>query len=67
MPQECQGWVKRLQERPWARQKWAQVAVMLQEKLQMAVELQETWAVAQPPEAKLSGAAKPPPWAAEAP
>ena len=53
--QERQGWVKRPQEWPQARQEWAQVAI----------EPQEMWAVAQPPEAKVSGAAKPPPWVAE--
>ena len=55
MPQECQGWVKRLQGRPQARQEWAQ----------MATEPQEMQAVAQMPEAKVRGAAKPHPWAAQ--
>ena len=31
----------------------------------MAVELQEMWVVAQPPEVKVSGVTKPPPWAVE--
>ena len=57
MPQECLGCVKRPQEWPQARQDWARVVR----------ELQETWAVAQPPEVKVSGAARPPPWAAEPP
>ena len=65
MPQEHPGWAKRPQERPQARQKWARVAVMLQEKPQVAVEPQEMWAVIQPLEAKVSGVAKPPPWVAE--
>ena len=39
MPQEHQGWVKRLQGRPQARQEWARAAI----------EQQETLAVAQPP------------------
>ena len=55
MPQECQGWVKRPQGQPQVTQNWARVAT----------EPQETWAVAQPPEAKVCGAAKPPPRAAE--
>ena len=63
--QECQGRVKRLQERPLARQKWAQAAVTPQENPQVAREMQEMRAVAQPPEAKVSGAAKPPLQAAE--
>ena len=57
MPQECQGWVKRPQGRPQARQEWAR----------MATEPQEMRVVAQPQEAKVCGAAKPPPWAAEPP
>ena len=57
MPQECHGWVKGPQGRPQARQEQAQVAT----------ELQETWAVAQPLEAKVRGVAKPPPWVAEPP
>ena len=40
-PQECLGWVKRLQGRPRARQKWAWVTVMPQKKPQVAVEPQE--------------------------
>ena len=63
MPQECPGWAKRLQEWPQARQEWAGTP---QEKPWVA-ELQEMWAVAQPPEAKVSGVAKPPPWVAEPP
>ena len=55
MPQECLGWVKRPQERPQVRQEQAQVAR----------EPQEMWSVAQPPEAKVRGAAKPPPRVAE--
>ena len=54
-PQEYLGWVKRPQEGPQARQNWAQAAI----------EPQEMWAVAQPPEAKVRGVAKPPPWVAE--
>ena len=52
---------------PQVTWKWAWAAVMPQEKPQAAVELQEMWAVAQPPEAKVSGVAKPPPWVAELP
>ena len=55
MPQECLGWVKRPQERPQAKQERAQVAR----------EPQETWSVTQPQEAKVRGAAKPPPRVAE--
>ena len=55
MPQECHGWVKRLQGRPQVRQGQARTAT----------ELQETWAVAQPPEAKVHGVAKPSPRAAQ--
>ena len=55
MLQACLGWVRRPQERPQ----------VIQERAQVAREPQETWAVAQPPEAKVSGAAKPPPRAAE--
>ena len=55
MLQECLGWVKRLQGRPQARQEWAQTAI----------EPQEMWAVAQPLETKVRGAAKPPPRVAE--
>ena len=56
-PKECHGWVKRPQERPQARQEgaWA------------AIEPQETRAVAQPPEAKVGGAANPLPRSAEPP
>ena len=57
MPQEYLGWVKRPQEQPQAGQKWAQAAV----------EPHEMCVVAHPPEAKVSGAAKPPPWVAEPP
>ena len=57
MPQECHGWVKRPQGQPQARQ----------ERAQMAIELEDTRAVAQPPEAKVRGVAKPPPWAAQPP
>ena len=57
MPQECHGWVKRLQGRPEVRQKWARAAV----------ELQEMWVVAQPPEAKVRRAAKPHLWVAQLP
>ena len=67
MPQECLGWVKRPQGRPWVTQDLAWVAVIPQEKPRMAIEPQETWAVAQPLEAKVRGAAKPPPWAAQPP
>ena len=49
------------------RQKWAKVAVTPQEKPPVAREPQEMWAVAQPPEAKVSGAANPLPWVAEPP
>ena len=66
MLQERPGRAKRLQERPQARQEWAWVAAEPQEK-QAAVELQEMRAVAQPPEAKVSGVAKPPPRVAEPP
>ena len=55
MMQEYPGWVKKPQEWPQATQKYALAAV----------ELQETWAVAQTQEAKVSGVAKPPPWVAE--
>ena len=57
MPQEHQGWVKRPQGRPQARQEWAWVAI----------EPQEMRAVAQAPEAKVGGAANPLPWVAEPP
>ena len=57
MPQEYQGWAKRSQEQPQARHEWAKAAR----------EPQEMQVVAQPPEAKVSGAAKPPPWVAEPP
>ena len=57
MPQEHQGWVKRPQERPQAREEWAWVAI----------ELQETRAIAQLTEAKVGGVANPLLWAAEAP
>ena len=43
------------------------MAVEPQEKPQVAVELQEMRVVAQPPEAKVSRVAKPPPQAAEVP
>ena len=66
-PQEYQGWVKRLQGQPQATQKQAQVAVTLQEKPQAAIEQQEMRAVAQPPEAKVGGAANPLPKVAELP
>ena len=56
-PQEYLGWVKRAQGRPWATQNWARAAI----------ELQETWAVAKLPEAKVHGAADPPPRASEPP
>ena len=55
MLQEHLGWVKRPQGWPWVTQEQAWVAT----------EPQEMRAVAQPPEAKVCGAAKPPPWAAE--
>ena len=55
MLQQHIGWVKRLQEWPQVRQ----------ERVQVAVEPQEMWAVAQPPEAKVSEVANPLPWAAE--
>ena len=55
--QECQGWVKRPHRQPQATKNWAWVAI----------ELQEMRVVAQPPEAKVSGAAKPPPRVAELP
>ena len=54
-PQEYLGWVKRLKEGLQATQNWAQAAI----------EPQQMWAVAQPPEAKVRGVAKPPPWVAE--
>ena len=57
MQQEHPGQATRPQEWPQARQERAQVAV----------ELQEVWVVAQPLEAKVSGVAKPPLWAAELP
>ena len=57
MLQEHQGWVKRPQEQPQARQERAQVAIKPQE---MRV-------VALLPEVKVSGVAKPPPWVAELP
>ena len=57
MLQECQGWVKRLQGWPQARQEWAR----------MATEPQEMQAVAQLPEAKVHGVAKPPPRVAQLP
>ena len=56
-PQERHGWVKRPQGRPQARQEQARTAT----------EPQETRAVAQPPEAKVRGAAKPSPRAAQLP
>ena len=56
-PQEYLGWVKRPEEGPQATQNWAQAAI----------EPQQMWAVTQPPEAKVHGAAKPPPWVAELP
>ena len=49
------------------KQEWAQAAVMPQEKPWAAVEPQETWEVAQPLEAKVSGVAKPSPQVAEPP
>ena len=52
-----QGWVKWPQGWPQARQEWARTAT----------ELQEMWAVAQLPEAKVHGAAKPHPRAAQLP
>ena len=57
MPQERHGWLKRPQGWPQARQ----------ERTRTATEPQETRAVAQPQEAKVCGAAKPPPRAAEPP
>ena len=57
MPQERQGWVKRPQGQPQARQEWARIAT----------EPQEMRVVAQPPEVKVFGAAKPSPWAAQLP
>ena len=57
-PQECHGWVKRLQEQPRARKKWAQAAIMLQ-KPRAAVEPQEMRAVVQLLEAKVGGVANP--------
>ena len=57
MLQEYLGWVKRPQEQPQARQEGAW----------LAREPQEMWVVVQPLEAKVSGVAKPPPWAAEPP
>ena len=57
MPQECLGLVKRPQGQPQARQ----------ERAWMATEPQEMRAVAQPPEAKVQGAAKPLLWAAQPP
>ena len=57
MPQEHLGWVKRLQGRPQATRNWAWVAI----------KLQEMCAVAQPPEAKVCGVAKPSPRVAEPP
>ena len=65
MPQECPGWVKRLQEQPQVTQKEARAAITPQEKPWLAIELQEMQAVAQPPEAKLSGVANPLPWVVE--
>ena len=65
MLQESQGWVKRPQGRPQVTQNWAWAAVTLQEKPQVATEPQEMWAVAQSLEAKVCGAAKPPPQAFE--
>ena len=56
-PQECHGWVKRPQVRPQARQEQARTAT----------EPQEMWVVAQPPEVKVCGAAKPSLWAAQLP
>ena len=55
MPQELQGWVKRPQGWPQARQ----------EQARMATEPQEMRVVAQLPEAKVCRAAKPHPWAAQ--
>ena len=55
MPQEHQGFVKRPQGQPRVRQERAWVAI----------ELQETQVVAQPPEAKVGGAANPLPQVAE--
>ena len=57
MLKEHHGWVKRLQERPQARQERAWVAR----------KLQEMRAAAKPLEAKVSGAAKPLPRVAEPP
>ena len=57
IPQERHGWVKRPKGRPQARQ----------ERARTAIEPQETRAVAQPPEAKVRGVAKPPPRAARPP
>ena len=56
-PQECQGWVTRLQGRLQVTRNWARAAT----------EPQEMQAVAQRQEAKVYGAAKSPPWAAEPP
>ena len=55
MLQEHPGRAKRPQEQPQARQEQAWVAA----------EPQEAQAVAQPPDKKVSGVAKPPPWVAE--
>ena len=57
MPQNVKGGLRGHRSQPQARQEWAQAAR----------EPQEMRAVAQPPEAKVSGAAKPPPWVAEPP
>ena len=57
MLQERHGWVKRPQGRLQARQNRARAAT----------EPQEMRAVAQLQEAKVRGAAKPPPWAAQLP
>ena len=57
MPQERLGWVKRPQERPWVT--W--------NRARAAIEPQDTWAVAQPPEAKVGGASNPLLWVAQPP
>ena len=67
MMQECPGWDKRLQERPWATQKRGRAAVTPQEKPGAAFEPQEMRVVAQLPEARVSGVAKPLPQVAEPP
>ena len=66
-PQEHPGRPWRLQEQPQATQEREQVAVEPQEKPQATVKLQEMRAVAQLPEAKVSGVGKPLPWAAKPP